>query len=174
MGQIPYTTAEFIKIVQGREHSPIQDIVGNDYTDVSRLTVLADTEYDFICNGSIRNFKIFPEHVTNIWDTSTNKATFAELVNTPEIVANVQFNFDPSAASAGILTLKVYVNEDIPLLMKSYTIGYKAVDNRYTILATFYAGDAVGFDVKNKGVCFKIESTANGELYDPAIEIYRT
>lgn len=172
--QSKYNITEIDMLLDGRYHSPIQDLVGNDYTIGSRLSMTADNEYTFLCNGSIRNFKSFPDHITNIWNTSTNIATFPDFMNTVEIVANVSFNFAPSAAAAGILTLTPYVNEDTPIAIKNYTASFKAIDNRYTILATFYTGDDTGFDVKNKGVFFTISSSANGEMYNPSIEIYRT
>lgn len=174
MAQLPYSAAQIEKILDGRFHSPIQDVVGTNYTTGSRLAMSAATEYDFICNGATRNYMSFPDHITNIWNTSTNIATFPEFMNTVEMVANVSFNFDPTVAAAGVLTLRVYVNETVPLVMKQYTAAYKNADERYTVLATFYTGDDTGFDVKNKGVKFTIEASGAGELYDPSIEIYRT
>lgn len=169
-----YTINEIDMILDGRYHSPIQDVVGNDYTTGSRLSMTAEEEYIFTCNGLLRNFKSLPDHIDNIWNTSTSIAVFPDFMNTVEMVANVSFNFNPSVASAGILTLTPYVNEDTPIPIKNYTANFKATDNRYTILATFYTGSDVGFDVKNKGVFFKIHASANGEMYDPSIEIYRT
>jgi len=171
---LPWTGAEVQKIIDGRLHSPIQDVVGDNYTVGSPLAVSASTEYDFVSNGNVRNFKVFPDHITNIWDTSTNIATFSGFENTPEIVANVSFMWDPDVAAAGIMTVKVYVNETSPILIKETNIDYKATTGKLTGLLTFYAGDVTGFDVKNKGVSFKIESSAAGNLYDPSIEIYRT
>ena len=162
------------KILDGRMHSPIQDCVGDNYTSGSPLAMTGGTEYDFVCNCNTRNYKCFPDHITTMWDSVNNKATFAEFLNTPEIVANIQFIFAPSVSSSGVLALSLYVNETVPLLMKKYTVPYKATTEKYTILSTFYAGDTTGFDVKNKGVIFKIESTGNGNSYDNAIEIYRT
>lgn len=169
-----FTRSEIDKILDGRMHSPIQDCVGDNYTLGLPLAMTANTEYDFVCNCNTRDFSVFPNHITAMWDGVNNKATFVEFLNTPEIVANVQFTFAPSIAAAGVLTLNVYVNETVPLLIKKYTVPYKATTEDYTILATFYAGDATGFDVKNKGVIFKVESTGAGDLYDTAIEIYRT
>ena len=172
--QLPFTGAEVQKILDGRYHSPIHDIVGDDWTVGVPLAVSATTEYTFMCNGNTRNFKNLPDHITNIWNTSTGIATFEDFLDTPEMVSNVQFTFDPSVASAGILTLRVYVNETVPLVVKEYTVPYKASTERYTILATFYIGDSTGFDVKNKGVFFTVEATGAGSLYEPSIEIYRT
>jgi len=172
--QLPFTAATIVKILDGRLHSPIQDIVGDDYTIGDPLVMSATTEYDFECNGNTRTFEVFPDHITGIWNTSTNVATFSEFQNTPEIVANVQFTFDPSAAAAGIITIRSYVNETVPIIMKEVTIPYKALVEKYNTLITFYAGDTTGFDVKNKGVFFTVEVSGAGSLYNTAIELYRT
>lgn len=169
-----YSVDEINKILDGRLHSPIEDIVGDDYTSASPLSMTAGTEYRFICNGNLRNFKNFPDHITEIWNSTASLATFSEFLDTPEMVSNIQFDFDPDAAAAGTLTLKIYVNETVPILLKSYTVSYKALADRYTILGTFYIGEEIGFDVKNKGIFYTISSSANGELFDPALEIYRT
>lgn len=172
--QLPFTAEQIIKILDGRLHSPIQDIVGDNYTVGVPLTMAATTEYDFECNGNTRMFEVLPDHITGMWDTTTNIATFDEFENTPEIVANIQFTFDPSVAAAGIITIRSYVNETVPIVMKDVTIPYKATTEKYNTLITFYAGDTTGFDVKNKGVFFTVESSAAGELYNTAIELYRT
>lgn len=171
---IPFTAADIIKVIDGRYHSPVQDVVGDNYTLASPLATAGGVEENFVCNGNTRNFSVFPAHVTNIWNTTTNIATFGEFLNTPEMVANVQFTFDPSVAAAGIITVRAYVNETVPLLIKEVNLPYKATATDGTALITFYAGDATGFDVKNKGVFFTIESGAAGDLYDFSIELYRT
>ena len=100
--QSTLTGATVDKILDGRLHSPIQDCVGDDYTAGSPLVMSAATEYTFECNCNTRDFSIFPSHVTNMWNGTTNIATFPELLNTPEIVANIQFTFDPDTAADGI------------------------------------------------------------------------
>jgi hypothetical protein len=172
--QLPFTATQITKILDGRLHSPIQDVVGDNWTVGVPLEMTAGVEYDFEVNGNTRNFSILPDHITMIWNTSTNIATFSEFLNTPEIVANVQFTFNPDTAADGQITVRVYVNETSPILIKEVVYPYKAVTESYTALLTFYAGDSTGFDVKNKGVYFTVEATGNGDMYDPAIEIYRT
>lgn len=172
--KLPFTAATITKILDGRLHSPIQDVVGDNYTIGSPLVMAAGTEYDFECNGNTRVFEVLPDHITGIWNTTTNIATFSEFENTPEIVANVQFVFDPTVAAAGIITVRSYVNETSPIVMKEVTVPYKALVENYNLLITFYAGDAVGFDVKNKGVYFTVEASGAGDFYNTAIELYRT
>ena len=174
MGQLKYNTSDINKILDGRYHSPIQDVVGSDWTVGSPLALLAETPVVFQCNGAIRNKKTFPDHITNIWNTSTNIATFSEFLNTPEIVANVNMTLDPSASSEGILTTSVWVNEDVPILIKSTNVHFKGDIEKVTALLTFYAGEETGFDVKNKGVFFTVESSLGTLAYDMSVEIYRT
>lgn len=175
MGKINFTSSELNKVIDGRFHSPIQDVVDDAFTLGSEQSISANTEYTFASNGNVRNKKVLPAHISNMWNTSTNIATFEDFLNTPEIVANVQFKFDPSDSSEGLVTVRVYVNETTPLLIKTNTIDYKgASDEPLTALLTFYAGEEVGFDVKNKGVFFTYEFSSNGNLWDRAIEIYRT
>lgn len=174
MGQVNFTTDEINKLLDGRYHSPIQDVVGDLWTVGSPLPLLAGTPVEFQCNGNIRNKKILPDHITNIWDTTTNRATFENFLNTPEIVANVSMVIDPSASSEGYLTVGVWVDEDTPILIKSTNIYFKGDIEKVTALLTFYAGDETGFDVKNKGVFFTIESTLAASVYDMSLEIYRT
>lgn len=168
------SASEINKVLNGRYHSPIEDCVGDNYTVGSPLAMTAGVEYPFACNASVRDFSVFPAHITKMWDKALNIATFAEFLNTPEIVANLGFIFDPDVAAAGLMTFRVYVNEAAPIEIKSTVDDFKAVVERLNGLLTFYAGSATGFDVKNKGVLFTIESSADGNMYDPSIELYRT
>lgn len=174
MGQLDLTTDEINKTLNGRYYNPLQDVSGNDYTIGSPLVMSADTEYDFLCNGAIRNFKNFPSHITNIWDTVNHKATFSNFLDTPVMVFTLRFKFDPDVASSGLITINPYVDETVPILFKPVTVPYKATITNVSALVTIYIGDEVGFDVKNKGVDFKITSSGAGIAYDPSIEIYRT
>ena len=67
-----------------------------------------------------------------------------------------------------------YVNETSPIEFKPVTVNYKSTAAQVSALVTIYIGSETGFDVKNKGVFFKISSTGAGNMYDPSIEIYRT
>lgn len=169
-----FTGEETDKIIDGRYHSPIDDCVGDDWTIGSPLVASAGVEYDFVCNGNIRHFKVFPDHITKMWDTTLNIATFSEFLNTPEIVSTPQFTFAPTVAAAGTITVRAYVNEDTPLVIKEIVIPYKATVTDVSALLTYYAGDAVGFDVKNKGTKFTIEFSGAGNVYNNSIENYRT
>lgn len=174
MPNLPFTVAEITKILDGRLNSPIQDVVDDVDTTSSRKSIAADTPYTFTSNGGVRNHKMLPAHITNIWDTASSIASFSEFMGVPEMVANIQFMFDPSSAVAGNITVSVWVHESVPVLMKSVVTPFKSAETRVTSLITFYAGEATEFDVKNKGVFFTYEMSAAGELWDRAIEIYRT
>ena len=174
MSNPKFTKAEVDRILDGRLHSPIQDVVGDNYTSGSPLAMSADTEYDFVCNGATRNFKSFPESITNMWNTTTNITELSEVDDTEMIVATVSFTFDPSVSAAGIITLQPYANEDTPIPFKTRIVSYKGNAERVSADVFFYAGSETGFDIKNKGVFFKVESTGAGNLYDTTLEIYRT
>ena len=172
--KLKFSVDELNKITDGRLHSPIQDVVGADYSSVAKLAVSADTEYLFECDGSIRNFKVLPDHITNMWNIIDSKATFEDFLNTPEIVANIQFKFDPTSASGGLVSVHAYINEPVPVLIKTVTVPFKGEETNVQALLTFYTGEESGYDLKNKGVIFKFESTLAGQYWDPKIEIYRT
>lgn len=169
-----YTGDEIAKCLEGSYHNPIQDVVGDNYTSGSPLAMTGGVEYDFVCNGNTREFTSFPSYITNIWNTTTNIATFPDFINTQMMQADISFTFDPSTATAGNIYVKVYVNETVPILISQKSQKYKSTPEPVTITLTFYTGDETGFDVKNKGVFFKVESDANGDLYDTSIKIYRT
>lgn len=171
---LPFTGEEVEKVIDGRFHSPIADCVGNDYTVGSPLAMSADTEYSFICNCAVREFEVLPDHITSIWNKTTNIATFQDFLNTPVIVFTIRFKFGPTVAAAGIVTINPYVNETVPIKFKPVSVPYKASLTDVSALVTIYTGIETGFDVKNKGVFFKFESTGAGNMYDPQIEIYRT
>jgi hypothetical protein len=172
--QLPFTGAQIQKILDEQYMTPLQDVTGDDYTVGAPLAVSASTEYDFTCNGNIRNFTNLPAHVTSLWNTSTSICLGAELLDTPVLVLTVRFKFDPTVAAAGNITVNPYVNETVPIKFKPVTVPYKATLTAVSALVTIYLGDETGFDVKNKGIFFKFESTGAGEMYDPSIEIYRT
>ena len=172
--QITQTGAMLQKVINENEHTPIQDIVGNNYTTSSRLSMTANTEYNFVCNGVVRNNLSLPIHISKLWDTTTNLGVFTDLVNTKMIVATPKFIFAPSTASAGFITVRAYVNETVPIEIDAKVVDYKAVAETVSQLLTFYTGNATGFDVKNKGVFFTVEADQNGELYDTSLVIYQT
>jgi len=172
--QLDFSADEINKTIGGRLYSPIQDVVGTDYTVGIPLTMTGGSEYPFACNGVTRNFKNLPSHITNMWDTVSNKTVLNEFLDTPEIVANLSFMIDPAASKEGIVTISAYVNETVPLLIKSINVHFKGDIEKLTGLLTFYTGSETGFDIKNKGVIFTVESSLGAEIYDTSIEIYRT
>lgn len=162
------------KIVTTQGTTPWHDGADDAYTTSSRQTIVAGTEYDFECNNLARHEDNFPEHITELWDTTDNVATFVEELDTPVYVARVQLNFVPTIAAAGTIELSAYVNETVPLLVDTSLINYKASDTRATALFTFYIGSETGFDLKNKGIKFTYTMSGAGEVYDRGIFIYRT
>ncbi len=171
---LPYDGETLKKILDEALHPPIEDIVWNNYTAWSSLSMSAGTKYDFVCNWATRRLKSFPWHVLKMRDASTNIATFEEILNLKMIVFTVKFIFNPSSSSAWIVTLTPYVNESVPIAFEVVQVPYKAVTSEVSALVTIYTWDETWFDVKNKGVFFKVEATGVGELYDPSIKIYKT
>jgi len=173
---LPFTGDEVCKVIDGRFHSPLQDLAGDDYTSGvgERLEVAASTEYDFTCNGAVRNFIEMPSHIASLWNTSTSLFLAPDFLDTPVIVFTVRFKFDPTVSAAGIMTINPYVNETVPIKFKPVSVPYKGALTDVSALVTIYLGSEIGFAVKSKGVFFRFESTGAGEMYDPQIEIYRT
>ena len=169
-----FTGNQIDTILDEQYKSPLQDVIGDDYTTSSRLSMVAGTEYSFVCNGNVRNFTNLPDHVTSLWHTTNNICVPSELLDTPVLVFTVRFTFNPTVAAAGIVTLHPYVNETVPVEFKPVNVPYKASEARVSALVTIYLGEETGFDVKNKGVFFKVSTSGAGELYDPNIEIYKT
>ena len=174
MANLKFTANQIDQILDEQYKTPLQDVSGDNYTSGSPLAMSADTEYDFVCNGNVRNFTNFPEHVTSLWDTTNDICVPDELLDTPVLVFTVRFKFDPTVAAAGTITVNPYVNETVPIKFKPVTVPYKATLTDVSALVTIYLGEETGFDVKNKGVFFKFEASGAGDMYDSSIEIYRT
>ena len=171
--QLDFSADEINKTIGGRLYSPIQDVVGNNYTSAATLQLLPNTSLSFLCNGAIRNFKNLPSHITNMWDTVNNKVVLNEFQDTPAIGTNLSFMIDPATSAEGIVTISAYVDETVPLLIKSTNVHFKGDVEKLTGSIKFYAGSETGFDVKNKGVIFTLESNVGAEVYDTSIEIIR-
>lgn len=171
---LKYDAATIDKILDGRYHSPIEDIAGDNYTEISPLTITGGNTEQYVCNNNIREFSSFPAHVSKMWDTANNKAIFAELLDTPMIVGVPSFIWKPASSTDGKITVGVYVNETSPILIEEQTLNYKGTARRVSPLFTFYIGEDAGFDVKNKGVIYRITPDTTGDLYLPIIKHYRT
>jgi hypothetical protein len=171
-----FSGADIDKILDGRLHSPIQDVIGDNWTSTpgEELIMAAGQKYRFRCNGNIRNKLILPEHLTAMWDTDADITTFSDMLNTPMMVFSLGGFFIPDTASEGLFTATSYVNETTPIPFKPRSTAFKSTPSEVSVSPFIYTGDDVGFDVKNKGVYFEIEVSKSGKFHTPAIELYRT
>lgn len=167
------TQADIIKAVDAGINTPYHDVADNAFTTGSRQSVTGSTEYDFEANASFE-VKNFPAHITEMWNATSNKCVFSELQDSPMCVARVQLNFDPSAASAGFVEFKAYIDETTPQLIQTIRIPYKATDSRMEALFSFYVGSETGYDMKTNGLKITYTPDANGEVYDRGILVYKT
>lgn len=140
----------------------------------------AGTEYKLTNNGGLSNEVTSPTYFTDRWDTTNFKISAITELDTPTFVNDVSFTFDPTIASPGLLTVRVYIDESgtqdfsTDPLIRSYTADYKGTPEPISIVCTWFFGESVGFDAKNNGVYFTIESENAGDLYDTFFAIYRT
>jgi len=171
---LKYTGSETEKILDSRLHSFIQDVHDTEHTSGSPQSITADTPVMFTNNGGLPIRVVAPSHITSRWDATNNKIAFPEELNTPTYVAEVGFTFDPSIASEGLIFLRMYIDDDTPKLIKTYSAKYKSVAQPQTIIATWYLGEDTGYDAKNDGIYFELEFQSSGDLYDKTLIIYRT
>ena len=167
------TIADTQKALDAQINTPYHDVADDTFTTGLRQSVTATTEYDFEANGSFEVTN-FPSHITKLWDTTTNKCDFSEMLDSPMCVARIQFNFDPSAAAAGFVEVKAYIDDATPKLIQTIRIPYKATDSRMEALFSFYVGSETGYDMKTDGLKFTYTPDANGEIYDRGVLVYKT
>lgn len=160
------------KLLDSSEHPAWQDVVDGLHTSSSPQEITGGSETTFTNNGSVRNETSFPDHITELWDTTNSIAHFEEELNAPVYVARLEFTIDPQAT--GTVDFKMYVNDDTPKLLQTTTVSYKNAIDRVSSLFTFYLGDAAGYDVKNDGVYFTITPSSDVDIYDKTLLIYRT
>lgn len=170
-----YTRVEVDKILDGRLHSFIESIADTTHTSVSPQAITAGVEYRYTNDKGQINKQIHPDYLEGqTWDSTNNKQTFEDELNTPVYVMDLKFTFDPSVSASGIVTIKAYIDEDTPFLISSSTAPYKGSPEQISKLIDFYIGDDTGYDTKNNGVYFTLTFDANGDLYDKSHKLYRT
>ena len=170
--QLNITGNTLSKLIDSYYHPPHQDVVDGLHTVSSPQSITGGAETTFTNNGSVRNYSALPDHITNIWNTSTNVAAFSEEMNEPIYVARLELTIDP--ATVGNFDFKMYVNDSSPKLIQTVTVPYKNAIGRISAIFTFYLGTETGYDVKNDGVYFTITPSGNADIYDKTILLYRT
>lgn len=172
MGKINQTTATIQKLINTMYHTPMQDLVDGLHTVSSPQAIVGGVETRFTNNGVIRNYFNGPSHITSIWNTTTNVASFANEMNNPMYVIRIELTVDP--AGVGTMEFKLYINDTVPKLIQTASAAFKNNIARESILFTFYLGEEVGYDVKNNGVYLTITPDVNVDVYDKTLLIYRT
>jgi hypothetical protein len=166
------TGAHLNKVLDTAEHASFEDLVDGLHTSASPQSILAGTETRITNDGTVRDEMHFPSHITKLWDTSLNIATFSEELDNPVYVIRFECTLDP--ASTGECEFQLYVNDATPKLIQTSFIAYKNAIARTSVLFTFYLGEETGYDVKNDGVYLSINPSTNLDLYDKTLLIYKT
>ena len=164
------TGDELNKIINTSYHVPIEDVNDNAFTTGARQSITASSEYAYENNGLLYSCSNFPSHITKLWNTTTNKLEFGEQLNAPVYVANLQINFDPTASSTGVMTIRAYADDGVDTLLQTVLVPFKAVDSRLNAIFTVYLDTLV----KTNGVKFTYESSLDGEIYNRSGLFYRT
>ena len=147
-----------------------QDVIGDD-----TINILVNSETKLLVNGNTRNAVQAPTYMTDRWNTTTSIMKAITEYDHPTYVADLGFVWTPSASSEGIAKVRVYINDAVPKLIRTYTQAYKG-DSALPIntLVTWYWGEEAGYDAKNDGVYFTIEFEHAGTVTAPSAVIYNT
>lgn len=171
---LPFTGEQVKNIIDGRYNSFRETVYGTNST-----TVTADTEFLFVNNGATSSEVTSPDYITSRWDTTNSKMAIPEEYDTPTYVFDMASTYTPSGANLGSVMLRVYVDESgtrdfsTDPNIRTYT-GIQKGTGLVSIIATWFFGDNVGYDAKNKGVYFTLEFENAGTLSSPYHTIYRT
>lgn len=168
-----FTQEEVEDILDGRLHSFIQDVAHNGTPQVLE----DDTEARIVIDGDVanRNFVISPDYMTDRWDGVNNKMTFITEHNTPTYVADINVTFTPVGPSAGMATIRLWIDDPTtPKVIRTITRKYKGTPESFNALLTWYLGSSDGYDAKNDGIYFTIETEHAGTLTEAGVVIYRT
>lgn len=178
--QLPFTGEEVKNVLDGRYNSFVHAIGDSLYTQASPRTLLANTEYHLTNDTLATNNTSAPTYITSRWNTTDNKISMPEELDSPVYVNDITLTFAPQSANTGKGLLRVYIDEsgtqdfaNDPLI-RAYQFDYKGVPEPISEITTWFFGSDIGFDAKNNGVYFTIESELAGNLYDVFFSIYRT
>lgn len=154
-----------------------QDAVGNN-----SIVMAIGTEALFVNNGLARNDKQGPSYLgTDGYDISTGIFAMPNEYDGPVYVANVNFKWTMISANAGKAIIREYINTSgtknfsTDPLIGTYELSYiGTTDIPRNEVITWYLGDAVGYDAKNDGTYFTIETEHAGTVSEPATVYYST
>jgi hypothetical protein len=147
-----------------------QDIAGSN-----SIAITGGAEARFVINGLARDDSQGPAYMTDRWDTVNNKFAAPTEPDGPVYVADLGFIWTPSASSEGTIKIRLYIDDTVPKLIRTYRSSYKGSDAEpYSVVTTWYLGTEVGYDAKNDGVYFTVEFENNGTITSPSAVIYNT
>ena len=172
--QLNFTAAEIDNLLDGRYNSFRESVQGDNSISLS-----ANTETLYVNNGNTFVESTAPTYITSRWDTTNNKIAFPEEYDHPTYVVDMTPLFTPSAGSEGSVILRLYIDgsgtKDFSTdpVIRTYVSRQKGT-GLFSIVGTWFLGTATGFDAKNNGVYFTIETENPGTLTNIFHTIYRT
>jgi len=178
MGDLNFTTAQIEQAIDGRINS-FRQAIQDSHTSVDAIAISAGTEVLITNDADISN-ETSPAYITSRWNATDSKIAMPEIHDHPTFINDISFTFDPTAASAGEITIRTYIDESgtrnfgTDPLIRTYTRKYKAVAEPISLLAGWFFGSGTGYDAKNNGVYFTIEADGAGDLYGIYMSIYHT
>ena len=92
-----------------------QDVVGDN-----SIAILANTETRLVINGNARNDVQAPAYFTDRWDTTANIMKATSEYDGPTYVGEPNFLWTPDAESEGLAKVRLYINDAVPKLIKTY------------------------------------------------------
>lgn len=169
---LPYTGAT-IRNILGKATNPFkQDIQDGTYTTSNRYALVAGVPRRFKLDGTLRNVIQNPAYMTNSYDgvTDTFKATTE--MDSPFYGGDLSWKWDPTSANPCDIVIRIWINDAVPKLIKSYHQTAVSTLETYNQPITWYWGTETGYDAKNDGIYFEIESSIGGEVYDMAASFF--
>ena len=165
-----YTKTEVDDMLDRNLNPFRQDVVGTN-----TLTIVAGVSQRFIVNGLSRNSSQGPAYFTDRTDLSTGVMRATTEYDGPTYIASVGGIWTPSASSEGTAKVRVFINDTVPKLIRTFSVSYKgATAETFSVLVDWYWGTEAGYDAKNDGVYFEIEFEHNGTITTPSESIYNT
>jgi len=161
------TQSQFEDMMDKSLNSFRQDVVGDN-----SISITANTETQFLVNGNARNAVQGPAYMTDRWNTSTSIMKATSEYDSPTYEGEIGFVWTPTSESSGRFLVRVYINDAVPKLIRTYRGDYKGASAIPRNVPTqWYWGTETGYDAKNDGVYFTIEFEHAGTITSPSIII---
>ena len=169
-----FTGTELDKVLDGRINSFRQSLLGDN-----TIVLATNTEVLFVNNGALTSEVVAPTYITSRWDVTNSKVAMPEELDHPTYVFDMSPLFTPSSENVGVFILRAYIDESgtrdfsTDPNIRTYKTTQKGTDY-VSMVATWFFGEGTGYDAKNNGVYFTIESEIGGTVSLPYHVIYRT